>query len=237
MNCFNCKYENQCDGAACYYDDLYEQTKPKLEQDTNLYYRADSCNGYTERKPYTALEKYQYHQQNPQDDLNAFITEDQVTSPESHYKWEDDPYWYYDGQQQTKTMITEHGIETVWKDWGWCNQKLSDMQILSDIGYLTEIQRQWQLHTEPTVNCSDLQPNDNVVFQTITNDKLPETFEGHVLFVNTDSKTVTVCYLDGYRSETNNVPFDHVLAKYDKNGIPRTFGNCISGPSVLVKPE
>ena len=46
---------------------------------------------------------------------------------------------------------------------------------------------------------------------------------------------IAVCYLDGYRSESAYVPYQDVLAVYDKDGPVMKFdGGCLYGPSALL---
>jgi hypothetical protein len=50
-----------------------------------------------------------------------------------------------------------------------------------------------------------------------------------------ERKMIAVCYLDGYRSESAYVPYQDVLAVYDKDGPVMKFdGGCLYGPSALL---
>lgn len=89
------------------------------------------------------------------------------------------------------------------------------------------------------MKCSDLQPNDEVVFnvKVYAGDEKEDTYDGTVLFVNKKMRTVTVCYLEGYKSRTDDIPFEKMLAKADENGEEMLFGGWIRGNSVLLEAE
>lgn len=79
--------------------------------------------------------------------------------------------------------------------------------------------------------CSSLKENEQVVFllySDIYNKKIP--YDGTVVYVDRPSKKVSVCYLEGYKSYTDSIPFSDMLAVYDEKGKMMHFDN-ISGPS------
>lgn len=85
------------------------------------------------------------------------------------------------------------------------------------------------------MNVNDLKQNDQIVFKVysdIFEKKIYET--GTVVFVNHDSHTVDVCWLEGYKNRNNMVDYEDMVAKYDEDGEYMKFGN-ISGPSVLLE--
>lgn len=87
------------------------------------------------------------------------------------------------------------------------------------------------------MKCSELKPNDEVVFKidpTFTGVKYYES--GTVFSVNAARNTVCVSYLEGYKDRKDDISFSDMVAKYDKNGMYMKFGN-IKDPSVLLKPE
>ena len=57
--------------------------------------------------------------------------------------------------------------------------------------------------------------------------------DGTVISVDEANQTVTVVYLDGYKSETANVTFGDMLAVYNKDGALLQF-DAIRGPSDLL---
>ena len=84
------------------------------------------------------------------------------------------------------------------------------------------------------MRCTDLKQNDQIVFKVYSDIFEKKIFEtGTVVFVNDDSKTVCVSWLEGYKDRTDMVNFSDMVAKYDKTGEYMKFGN-ISGPSVLL---
>lgn len=88
------------------------------------------------------------------------------------------------------------------------------------------------------MKCSELKQGDVVVFNvTVYANGKEETYDGNVISVNNERKTVSVCYLEGYKSRTDNIPFDKMIAKADENGKEMLFGGWIRGKSVLLKSE
>lgn len=80
----------------------------------------------------------------------------------------------------------------------------------------------------------DLNPNDNVVFKHDPyGEGREQYFDGHVISVH--DKVVFVCYLYGYKSMSDAIPYDKMIAKYDgENGVEMRFDG-ISGKSVLLE--
>lgn len=80
-----------------------------------------------------------------------------------------------------------------------------------------------------------LKPNDNVVFKADPyGEGREQYFDGHV--VSVQDKIVFVCYLCGYKSMTDPIPYEKMVAKYDdQDGIISRFDNII-GKSVLLEP-
>ena len=88
------------------------------------------------------------------------------------------------------------------------------------------------------MKCSELKQGDVVVFNvTVYADGKEEVYDGNVIFVNDEKKTVSVCYLEGYKSRTDDIPFNRMIAKYDENGEEMTFGGWIKGKSALLEAE
>ena len=88
-----------------------------------------------------------------------------------------------------------------------------------------------------TIACSSLPGGVEVTFMVysdILKRKVPET--GTVLWVNQDEKTVAVAWLDGYKSRTEDIPYEDMLAMYDKNGTEMSFEH-IHGPSIKLVAE
>lgn len=82
--------------------------------------------------------------------------------------------------------------------------------------------------------CSALQADAEVVFMAysaIHKRKVPEV--GTVLWVDEDEKTIAVVWLDGYKSRTEDVPYEDMLVVYDKTGTEMSFG-CFRGPSAKL---
>ena len=60
--------------------------------------------------------------------------------------------------------------------------------------------------------------------------------DGNVIYVLPEKRTVCVGYMDGYHYRTDDVPYEDMLAAYDKDGEMMRFDN-IKGPSVLLVAE
>jgi hypothetical protein len=87
------------------------------------------------------------------------------------------------------------------------------------------------------MKCSELQKNRPVVFNLyseIYGKKTP--MDGSVIYVLPEKRTVCVSYMDGYHSRTDDIPYEDMLAAYDKDGEMMKFDN-IRGPSVLLIAE
>lgn len=85
--------------------------------------------------------------------------------------------------------------------------------------------------------CSDLNKMEQVVFRVdpyYQGNK--EVFFGNVINVYPESKRVDVVYLEGYKSRTDTIPYNDMLAVYDENGELMSFGG-VSGKSILLKAE
>ncbi len=88
------------------------------------------------------------------------------------------------------------------------------------------------------MKCSELKPNDIVVFYvTIYAREKEEVYDGNVIYVDNERKSVCVCYLGGYKSRSVVIPFEKMIAKHDENGEEMLFGGWIRGKSVLLGPE
>lgn len=88
------------------------------------------------------------------------------------------------------------------------------------------------------MKCSELKPNDTVVFYvTAYSGGKEEVYDGNVIYVDNERKTVCVCYLEGYKSRSDIIPFEKMIAKADENGEEMFFGGWIRGKSVLLEAE
>lgn len=58
---------------------------------------------------------------------------------------------------------------------------------------------------------------------------------GSVISVDTKRKNAMICFMyHGYKSETADIPFSHILAVYDKDGEHLVIDN-FSGPSIDLR--
>lgn len=88
------------------------------------------------------------------------------------------------------------------------------------------------------MKCSELKQGDVVVFNiTVYAGGKEEVYDGNVIYVDNDRKVVCVCYLEGYKSRTDNIPFEKTIAKADKNGKEMIFGGWIRGKSILLEAK
>lgn len=88
------------------------------------------------------------------------------------------------------------------------------------------------------MRCSDLKQGDIVVFYvTVYAGEDESSYDGNVIAVYPDTRKVAVCYLEGYKSRSDIIPYEKMIAKYDKNGEVMKFGGWITGPSILLEAE
>ena len=87
------------------------------------------------------------------------------------------------------------------------------------------------------LKCSELKVNAQVVFKIYSNIFKRKIYEiGSVVYVLPNRREVCVCYLDGYKSRSENIPYEDMVACYDENGEMMSFNN-IKGKSVLLAAE
>ena len=70
-----------------------------------------------------------------------------------------------------------------------------------------------------------------------TQEKKRKYNDGNVIYVDKDRETVCVCYLEGYKSRSDIIPFEKMIAKADENGEEMLFGGWIRGKSILLEAE
>ena len=87
------------------------------------------------------------------------------------------------------------------------------------------------------MKCSELKVNAQVVFKIYCDIYKRKIYEiGSVVYVLPNRREVCVCYLDGYKSRSENIPYEDMVACYDENGEMMSFDN-IKGKSVLLVVE
>lgn len=87
------------------------------------------------------------------------------------------------------------------------------------------------------LKCSELKENAQVVFKIYSDIFKRKICEiGSVIYVLPNRREVCVCYLDGYKSRSENIPYEDMVACYDENGEMMSFNN-IKGKSVLLAAE
>ena len=85
--------------------------------------------------------------------------------------------------------------------------------------------------------CSELERNTQVVFKIYSDIYKEKIYEiGSVIYVLPTRRQVCVSYLEGYKSRTDNIPYEDMVACYDENGKEMSFDN-IGGKSVLLLAE
>lgn len=85
--------------------------------------------------------------------------------------------------------------------------------------------------------CSSLCKDEIVIFlcyNDIYNKKIPT--DGNVIYVDYVRHEVCVCYLDGYKSESDFIPYEDMIAVHDPEGEQMSFDH-ISGPSQLLTAD
>lgn len=85
--------------------------------------------------------------------------------------------------------------------------------------------------------CSDLEIGNHVVFKCdpYFEGKI-SYYEGNVICNSASSKKICVCFLSGYKSLTETIPYEDIVAVSDPNGEYHEFPG-ISGRGVLLIPE
>lgn len=88
------------------------------------------------------------------------------------------------------------------------------------------------------MKCSELKQGDVVVFKaTVCAGGKEEVYDGNVIYVDNDRNPVCVCYLEGYKSRSDIIPFEKMIAKADENGEEMIFGGWIRGKSILLEAK
>lgn len=88
-----------------------------------------------------------------------------------------------------------------------------------------------------SMKCSELKVNAQVVFKIHCDIYKRKIYEiGSVVYVLPNRREVCVCYLDGYKSQSEDIPYEDMVACYDENGEMMSFDN-IKGKSVLLVAE
>lgn len=87
------------------------------------------------------------------------------------------------------------------------------------------------------MKCSEVKNGANVVFK-VKSDIFKEKIhmDGNVIQNNKESKTMCICYLDGYQSRTETVPYEDMVAVGREDGDMMKFDN-ISGKSILLTAD
>lgn len=83
--------------------------------------------------------------------------------------------------------------------------------------------------------CSDLEVGEPVVFNLWSNiykRKIP--FDGTVVAVYPKQREVAVSYLLGYRGECDNIPYEDMIAVYNKYGKIMQFENIVGKSDLLI---
>ena len=80
----------------------------------------------------------------------------------------------------------------------------------------------------------ELNSNDIVIFKRYCDILEKEDFQdGNVIAVYPERREIGICWLEGYKSRTDSIEYEKVIAKYDTNGKPMKFG-VYSGTSILL---
>ncbi len=84
----------------------------------------------------------------------------------------------------------------------------------------------------------ELKENDLVLFKTYSDILKRDCAEvGNVIYVRQDNKTVTISWLDGYQSRSEDIKFNKVIAKIDKDKGEYSKIDNIRGYFVMLKSE
>lgn len=87
------------------------------------------------------------------------------------------------------------------------------------------------------MKCSELTRGKDVVFKRYSNIYKRKIAEmGTVIDVVPERKKVCIVWLEGYKSRTDFIPYEDMLAVGDENGEQMSFDN-ISGKAIALIPE
>lgn len=85
------------------------------------------------------------------------------------------------------------------------------------------------------MKAKDLKDGDIVIFKQYSSILDKEDYQdGSVISVDVENKEVSVVWLEGLVSRTDDIPFEKLVAKFDESGEMMTFG-VLSGTSVLIE--
>lgn len=88
-----------------------------------------------------------------------------------------------------------------------------------------------------SMKCSELQPEDTVVFKVDPNHLgNKKVYDGTVFRVDKKHKKVLVSYLDGYKDRTDDISYEDMIAVYDEAGEMMSFHG-VRGKSILLEPQ
>ena len=140
MNCWDCRYQNGCDGAACYYDHLQEQREAQPDYDEAKYYMVDNCSrcAFTD-KVFSKRDINEYRRKNLDDDLHSFMTKDEIEAADG-IRWDTEDSWLEEGKQDAVEIIDRKGIAEVFS-W-WKDFDATKLVSKREIGFYNEIMRQ-----------------------------------------------------------------------------------------------
>lgn len=84
----------------------------------------------------------------------------------------------------------------------------------------------------------ELKENDLVLFKTYSDILKRDCVEvGNVIYVRQDNKTVAISWLDGYQSRSEDIKFNKIIAKIDKDKGGYSKIDNIRGYFVMLKSE
>lgn len=82
----------------------------------------------------------------------------------------------------------------------------------------------------------DLKENDLVLFKTYSDILKRDYAEvGNVIYIREDNKTIAISWLDGYQSRVDDIEFDKVIAKIDKDNGEYGEIDCIRGYFIMLE--
>ena len=85
--------------------------------------------------------------------------------------------------------------------------------------------------------CTSLKAGEQVIFNIYSDIfKRKKAENGSVVFVNKDTRTVCVSYMEGYKERHSDIPFGDMLAVHNPDAPVMKFEN-ISGKSDMLIPE
>lgn len=138
MHCFNCRWVGDCEGAACYYDEIREQRESSPGYDDKKFYLVDQVNwcAYSGRM-YSQREVDDHRDEVPYDDINGFYTAEEIAQ-KPDIKWDTDDIWYQRGQEEARGIYSDQ-FAKVFERWKGLDRNM--LSFKRELGFFDELMK------------------------------------------------------------------------------------------------